>query len=143
MAMVYPFKKYNYDLQIDGASVGGFSEISAPAITIEPIEYREGNFAVNTAGKQPGLVKYDNITLKWGITTSNVLYEWAKEVENGTINRKTVVISLQDDQHKEIAKWTAINAWPTKYTAPDVNATANEVAVEQLELVHEGVTRDK
>jgi phage tail-like protein len=50
---------------------------------------------------------------------------------------------LQDDKHAEIAKWTAINAWPTKYTGPDVNATANEVAVEQLELVHEGITRDK
>jgi len=142
MAMVYPFKKYNYDLQIDGKSVGGFSEISAPAITIEPIEYREGNFAVNTAGKQPGLVKYDNITLKWGMTASDELYKWAKEVEGGTINRKTIVISLKNDVQEEIAKWTAISAWPTKYTGPDVNATASEVAVEQLELVHEGITRD-
>lgn len=142
MAMVYPFKKYNYDLQIDGSSVGGFSEISAPDITIEPIEYREGNFSVNTAGKQPGLVKYGNITLKWGTVSGHTLYDWAKEVENGTITRKTVVISLQDDLHKEIAKWTAISAWPTKYTAPDMNATSNEVAVEQLELVHEGITRD-
>jgi phage tail-like protein len=141
--LVYPFKKYNYDVQVDGASVGGFSEVSAPAITIEPIEYREGNFSVNTAGKQPGLVKYDNITLKWGLTKSDALYKWAKEVEGGTIKRKSVVISLQDDQHKEVAKWTAINAWPTKYTGPDVNATASEVAIEQLELVHEGVTRDK
>jgi len=143
MAMVYPFKKYNYDLQIEGLSLGGFSEISAPDITIEPIEYREGNFSVNTAGKQPGLVKYGNITLKWGIVADDTLYKWAKEVENGTINRKTVTIVLQDDLHNEVAKWTAISAWPTKYTAPDVNATSNEVAVEQLELVHEGITRDK
>jgi len=143
MAMVYPFKKYNYDLQIDGKAVGGFSEISAPAITIEPIEYREGNFAVNTAGKQPGLVKYDNITLKWGLVADDTLYKWAKEVENGTINRKTIVISLKNDVQEEVAKWTAINAWPTKYTGPDVNATASEVAIEQLELVHEGITRDK
>ncbi len=143
MAMVYPFKKYNYEVTIDGNKVGGFSEVSAPDISSDPIEYREGNFAVNTVGKQPGLVKYGNITLKWGITDSMELYKWMKEVEGGTINRKTVVISLLDDTHAEVAKWTVISAWPTKYTAPDFNATSNEVAVETLELAHEGVTRDK
>lgn len=143
MAMVYPFKKYNYNVSIEGLSVGGFSEVSAPDISSDPIEYREGNFAVNTVGKQPGLVKYENITLKWGMTESMVLYNWMKEVEGGTINRKTVVISLQDDTQAEIAKWTVISAWPTKYTATDFNATSNEVAVETLVLAHEGVTRDK
>ncbi|MDR1753574.1 MAG: phage tail protein [Eubacterium sp.] len=143
MAMVYPFKKYNYEVLVDGAAVGGFSEVSAPDITIEPIEYREGNFAVNTAGKQPGLVKYGNVTLKWGITTDQTLYNWVKEVEGGVINRKTVTISLMDDLQQEVAKWTMISAWPTKYTAPDMNATSNEVAVEQVEFVHEGLTRDK
>ena len=143
MAMVYPFKKYNYEVTIDGKKVGGFSEVSAPDISSDPIEYREGSFAVNTVRKQPGLVKYGNITLKWGLTDSMELYNWMKEVEGGTINRKTVVISLLDDTHAEVAKWTAISAWPTKYTAPDFNATSNEVAVETLELAHEGVTRDK
>ncbi len=143
MAMVYPFKKYNYDVTIDGKAVGGFSEVSAPDISSDPIEYREGNFAVNTVAKQPGLIKYGNITLKWGMTGSMELYNWMKEVEQGTINRKTVVISLHDDKQAEIAKWTVISAWPTKYTAPDFNATSNEVAVETLELAHEGVTRDK
>lgn len=143
MAMVYPFKKYNYTVMIDGKEVGGFSEVSAPDISSDPIEYREGNFAVNTVGKQPGLIKYSNVTLKWGMTTSKDLYNWMKEVEGGTINRKTVVISLKDDtQKKELAKWTIISAWPTKYTAPDFNATSNEVAIESLELANEGVTRD-
>lgn len=143
MAMVYPFKKYNYSVTIDGTEVGGFSEVSAPDVSSDPIEYREGNFAVNTVGKQPGLVKYGNVTLKWGMTSSMELYNWMKEVENGTVNRKTVVISLQDDLHNEIAKWTIISAWPTKYTAPDFNASNNEIAIESLELAHEGVTRDK
>lgn len=143
MAMVYPFKKYNYEVSIEGISVGGFSEVSAPDISSDPIEYREGNFSVNTVGKQPGLIKYENITLKWGMTESTELYNWMKEVEEGTINRKTVVISLHDDTHAEIAKWTVISAWPTKYTATDFNATSNEVAVETLVLAHEGVTRDK
>ncbi len=143
MAMVYPFKKYNYEVTIDGKVAGGFSEVSAFDISTDPIEYREGNFPVNTAGKQPGLMKYGNITLKWGMTASMELYNWMKEVEGGTIKRKTVVISLHDDLQKEIAKWTVISAWPAKYTVPDFNATGNEVAIETLELAHEGVTRDK
>ncbi|MCQ5128643.1 phage tail protein [Butyricicoccus faecihominis] len=143
MASIYPFKKYNYDVSIDGKSVGGFSEVSAPDVTIDPIEYREGNFKANTAGKQPGLVKYGNVTLKWGTTAVTDLYNWAKEVEHGTINRKTVTISLLSDTGDELAKWSLTDAWPTKYTAPDFNATNNEVAIESLELVHEGLTREK
>lgn len=143
MANIYPFKKYNYDLSIDGKSVGGFSEVSAPDVTIDPIEYREGNFKMNTPGKQPGLVKYGNVTLKWGLTDSHTLYDWAKEVEHGTINRKTVTISLLSDTGEELAKWSLTDAWPTKYTAPDFNATSNEVAIESLELAHEGLTREK
>lgn len=143
MTMGYPFGKYNYDVSIDGKSVGGFSEVSAPDISSDPIEYREGNFVVNMVEKQPGLIKYGNVTLKWGMTSSMELYNWMKEVESGIIKRKTVVISLHDDQQAEIARWILISAWPTKYMAPDFNATGNEVAVETLELAHEGVTREK
>jgi phage tail-like protein len=143
VALVYPFKKHNYEVRVDGKAVGGFSEVNVPDITIEPIKYREGNFAVNTAVKQPGLVKYGNVTLKWGVTTDRTLYTWVKEVEGGTITCKTVTISLLDDLQNELAKWTVLSAYPTKYTAPDMNATTNEIAVEQVELTHQGLTRDK
>lgn len=144
MAIVYPFKKYNYKVTINGKEAGGFSEVSAPDISSDAIEYREGNFAVNTVGKQPGLIKYGNITLKWGMTSSMEMYNWMKEVEGGKVTRKTVVISLYDDtQKKEIANWTVNSAWPTKYTAPDLNASGNEVAIESLELAHEGIVRNK
>ncbi|GHV42941.1 phage tail protein [Clostridia bacterium] len=145
MAMVYPFKKYNYELQIDGVKVAGFSEVSSPDITVDPLELREGNCPANSPGEQPGLVKYGHATLKWGLTTDTSLYKWLNAVESGGADiaaiQKTVVISLHDDKRREIAKWMIVNAWPTRYTAPDLNATSNEVAVEQLELVHEGITR--
>lgn len=138
--MVYYYK---YKVMIDGRVVGEFSEVSAPDIYSDPIEYREGDFAVNTVDKQPGLVKYDNITLRYGMAKSMDLYNWVKEVEGGIVNRKTVVISLQDDKQMEIAKWTVISAWPTRYIAPACNAIDKESAVETLELAHEGVTRDR
>lgn len=142
-AMVYPFKKYNYEVKIDNMNVAGFSEVSATDITIDPIEYREGNMKVKTAGKQPGIVKYGNVTLKWGMTESMELYQWAQDVAAGKIERKTITITLKDDEQTETAAWQLISAWPTKYTAADMNATSNEVAIETMEFVTEGITRTK
>lgn len=141
--IIYPYKKYNYKVLIDNKEEAGFSEVSAPDITSDPVEYREGNMAGVTPGKQPGILKYSNVTLKRGTTDSKVFVDWMKDIQNGKATRKTVVITLMDDEMKEVASWQLTKAWPTKYTAPDFNATSNEVAIESLELVTEGITRTK
>ena len=68
--IIYPYKKYNYKVLIDQAEAAGFSEVSSPDITADPIEYREGNMSGKTPGKQPGILKYSNVTLKRGTTGS-------------------------------------------------------------------------
>ena len=141
--IIYPYKKYNYKVLIDGKEEAGFSEVSSPDITSDPVEYREGSMAGKTPGKQPGILKYSNVTLKRGTTESQVFVDWMKEIQNGKAPRRTVVITLMDDEMKEVASWQLEKAWPTKYTAPDFNATSNEVAIESLELVCEGITRTK
>lgn len=141
--IVYPYKKYNYKVLIDGKEEAGFSEVSSPDITSDPVEYREGSMAGKTPGKQPGILKYSNVTLKRGTTESQVFVDWMKEIRNGKAPRRTVVITLMDDKMKEVASWQLEKAWPTKYSAPDFNATSNEVAIESLELVCEGITRTK
>ncbi len=141
--IIYPYKKYNYKVLIDNSEEAGFSEVSAPDITSDPVEYREGNMAGITPGKQPGIIKYSNVTLKRGTTDSQAFVTWMKTVLEGKVERKTVVITLLDDAMGEVASWQLEKAWPTKYTAPDVNATSNEVAIESLELVCEGVSRIK
>ncbi len=141
--IIYPYKKYNYKVLIDNSEEAGFSEVSAPDITSDPVEYREGNMAGITPGKQPGIIKYSNVTLKRGATESQAFVTWMKTVLEGKVERKTVVITLLDDAMGEVASWQLEKAWPTKYTAPDVNATSNEVAIESLELVCEGVSRIK
>lgn len=141
--IIYPYKKYNYKVLLDNTEEAGFSEVSAPDITSDPVEYREGNMAGRTPGKQPGLMKYSNVTLKRGTTESQVFVTWMKDIQDGKATRKTVVITLMDDEMNEVASWQLEKAWPTKYTAPDFNATSNEVAIESLELVTEGVTRIK
>ncbi|BDF71437.1 phage tail protein [Oscillospiraceae bacterium] len=146
MAMVYPFKKYNYSVQVDGRSIGGFQEITAPDVTSDPIEYRAGYAPVGgvgrTDGQPSGLNRYGNVTLKWGITSSSDFYNWFKEIESGQIIRKNLTISLVDDAGTEVAKWTLESAWPTKFVAPDFNVANAENAIELIELAHEGVTRD-
>lgn len=142
--IIYPYKKYNYKVVIDGKEEAGFSEVSAPDISSDPVEYREGNMKGMTAIKQPGIIKYSNVTLKNGVTKSQVFMDWMKTVLSGQVKRKTVVITmLDDDASTEVASWQLEKTWPTKYTAPDLNATSNEVAIESLELVTEGVTRTK
>ena len=138
--MPYPYGKFRYKVEIDGLEAGGFSEVSGFDASIDVIEYREGDM-VQTPMKIPGLKKYGNITLKQGLTTSKVLYDWIIAGVNGAVDRKTITITLLDDEEAPAASWQVINAWPTKYTAPDFNATSSEVAIETLEIAHEGMTR--
>lgn len=136
----YPHGKFRYKVEIDGLDAGGFSEVSGFDASIDVIEYREGDM-VQTPMKIPGLKKYGNITLKQGLADSMVLYEWLIAGVNGAVDRKTITITLLDEEEAPAASWQVINAWPTKYTAPDFNATSSEIAIETLEIAHEGMTR--
>ena len=138
--MPYPYGKFRYKVEIDGLEAGGFSEVTGFDASIDVIEYREGDM-VQTPLKIPGLKKYGNITLKQGVTTSTVLYDWIIAGVNGAVERKTLTITLLDEEEAPAASWQVINAWPTKYTAPDFNATSSEVAIDTLEIAHEGMTR--
>lgn len=140
---VDPYRSARFLLEIDGITRAGFTECTIPDSTQDPIEYREGNEAF-TVRKIPGLIKYGNISLKWGITDSSMeLYEWRKQVEECKMKdaRRNVAVVLLDDEGSAKARWEFLLAWPTKYDAPDLNSTANEVAVENLEIAHEGMTR--
>lgn len=108
--------------------------------SVDVMEYRAGDM-VQTPMKIPGLKKYSNIILKQGLVDSMVFYEWIAEGVNGAIQRKTITITLLDEEETPEASWQVINAWPAKYTAPDLNATSSEVAIETLEIAHEGMTR--
>lgn len=137
-----PYKNFRFLVEIDGIVQAGFSEAAIPDSSQDPIEYREGN-EVPTARKLPGLVKYGNLSLKWGITDSLELYEWRKLVEQGKMSdaRRNIAVILMDEEGNPKSRWEFVEAWPSKYDAPDLNATGNEIAVENLEIVHEGMTR--
>lgn len=138
--MAYPHGRFRYKVEIDGLDAGGFSEVSGFDLSIDVMEYREGD-SVQTPMKMPGLRKYSNIVLKQGLADSMVLYDWITTGVDGAVERKTITITLLDEEEAPAASWQVINAWPTRYTAPDFDARASEVAIETLEIAHEGMTR--
>lgn len=139
---VDPYRNCRYRVEIDGIDQGGFREVTIGDTTQDPIEYREGN-EVATVRKIPGLIKYGNVTLKWGITDSMDLYNWRKEIEDGKVKdaRKNMAIILIDQAGDEKCRWNFSNAWPSKYDPGDLNATADEILIDTLEVVHEKMER--
>lgn len=136
-----PYRNFRFRVEIEGVQQAGFSEVTGFDASIDIIEYREGDMTT-TPRKLPGLSKYSNITLKWGVTDSTEMYEWIEQaLIEGTIERKSITIIALDEEGNDVATWQVIEAWPVKYVAPDFNATGSEVAIELLEIAHEGMTR--
>ena len=138
-----PFRGFKFRVEIDGIQRAGFREASGLDSSQDPIDYREGDDKTMTIRKLPGLKKFSNIVLKRGITDDMDLWKWRKQVMDGKIKdaRKHGSIILMDDEGNDKARWDFVEGWPTKWTGPSFNATGNEVAIETLELAHEGVDR--
>lgn len=142
MAQKNPYKNYRFLVEIDGIVQAGFKEVTIPDSSQDPIDYREGNDQP-TVRKIPGLIKYGNVSLKVGMTDSMELYNWRKLVEDGKTDdyRKNMAIILINEQGDPKGRWEFSDAWPTKYDAPDLNATDNNIAIEAIDIVHQGMKR--
>lgn len=137
---VDPYRNFNFLVEIEQITQAGFSDCSGFSASNDPIEYREGG--ENTfVRKLPGLTKFTNVTLKWGLTDSHELYDWFKDVTQGKIQRRNGSIVALDLDGSEKVRWNFTNAWPTKYDAPDFTAKGNDVAIDMLELAIETLER--
>lgn len=137
-----PLRNFRFRLEIDQITQGYFSEVNIGDTTTGAIDYRKGTEPTHVR-KLPGLTKYGNITLKWGVTDSMELYEWHKKIVSGGIEdqRKTVKIVVIDEAGADKASFLVSEAWPTKYDPSDLNGKANEIFIELLELVNDGIER--
>jgi len=142
MARKNPYKNYRFLVEIDGIVQAGFKEVTIPDSSQDPIDYREGSDQP-TVRKIPGLIKYGNVSLKVGVTDSMELYNWRKLVEDGKTDeyRRNMAIILINEQGDPTGRWEFSDAWPSKYDAPDLNATENNIAIEAIDIVHEGMKR--
>lgn len=137
-----PYGGYNFYVEWNGIIHAGFRECSGLSSSQRAVEYREGTDPT-TVRKIPGLNSYNNITLKRGTTNNGELWQWRQSIMKGNVDRREVSIVILDETGTEKIRWNLTNCWPTTWSAPDLNATSDEVAIETLELVHEGVTVDK
>jgi len=137
-----PYRNFRFRLELDGIETGAFSEATIPDSTTDPVDYREGNDATHQR-KLSGLTKYGNVTLKKGIIDNMELYDWRKSIEDSGAagNRKNISLILVDEEGNDKSRWDIVEAWPTKYDPSDFSAKGNEVLIETLEIVHEGITR--
>ena len=137
-----PYRNFRFRIEIDGIQAAGFSEVSIDPTTTDVVEYREGTDATHVR-KLSGLTKHGNVTLKRGVTGSLELFNWHKQIVSGQLaaNRKKVVIVVQDESGADQARYVVSEAWPIKYDPGDLNAKGNDVFIETLELVNEGVER--
>ena len=95
MAMdAYPYKGFRFKIEIGGTVVAGFNEVSSFDATIDVVEYREGDASDITPRKQPGLIKYNNVSFKRGIIDAIEFYTWLDNVHQAKIERKDISIHL-------------------------------------------------
>jgi phage tail-like protein len=139
-----PYRQFRFRVEIDGITQAGFSEVTFGDSTTEVIENREGT-EPPVFRKLSGLTRYGNITLRWGITDSMDLYHWRQQVIDSGAGkaRKNMSIILIDETGADKARWDISNAWPARYVPPHFSGKDDDVAIETLEIVHEGFRRVK
>jgi phage tail-like protein len=136
-----PYKAFNFLVEIDGIGQAAFSEVGGLESETAVIEYRVGGEKVNWVRKLPGLTKFGNIVLRRGVTQNADLWNWRMSIVEGVIDRRNGSIVLLDDKRTEVVRWQFRNGWICKWEGPTLNAKANEVAIETIEIAHEGLER--
>ena len=137
---VDPYRGFNFLVEIDGITQAGFQEVDGLDSSTDTIDYREGTDPLHFR-KLAGLNKNSPITLKRGITDSAELWQWRRTVIEGAPQRKNGSIILRDQTGVEKIRWNFLNAWPSKWSGPSLNAATSGVAIETLEITHEELAK--
>jgi phage tail-like protein len=141
MATAYPLPKFHFQVKWEPGVRVGFTEVTGLDIQIEAIEYREGSSPEYSKIKMPGLHKFSNLTLKRGtIAGDSDFFKWINTTQLNTVERRDIIISLLNEAHEPVMSWKAIQAFVIKFAASDLKSDGNEVAIETIEVAHEGLT---
>lgn len=135
----YPLPVFHFQVQWGGTNLA-FAEVSGLNIENQAIEYRDGLSPVYSVKKMPGIPKYGNITMKRGVAPNdNEFFDWLNEIKLNKVDRRDLTISLLNEEHEPVMSWKATGAFPVKIEGPGLKATGNEVAIESIEVAHEGL----
>jgi phage tail-like protein len=135
-----PVRVFNFRVELDGLAVASFSEVSGLAADGDPVDYREGKDPTNNVRKLQGLRKFPPLRFMRGYTQDDTLWQWYLKIAQGVDERRNGSVILMNEAHVDVLSWNFINAWINKIEGPSLNATGNQVAIEAMELHHEGLT---
>jgi phage tail-like protein len=137
----WPLPKFYFKVDFGSSTDVPFQEVSGLDLEAQTIEYKPGNSPNFSTTNMPGIAKVGRVTMKKGVfAKDNKFFDWYNKIKMNTNERQTVVIRLCDEEGNTTMEWTLANAWPVKISSTDMNADANEVAVESIEFSHEGLT---
>lgn len=140
MSLTYPLVSSSFEVNWGGIKIG-FTEVSGLDVETDVVEYRHGASPEHSKVKMPGMKKYSNITLKRGtFTGDNEFYEWWNSIKLNTVERRDITIKLLNEERVPVLVWKVQNAWPSKIQSTGLKADASEVAIESMEIAHEGLT---
>lgn len=141
-----PYGNYYFALEIkDGGGsveVAHFVEASGLKTTATVFEIEEGGLNGRTH-KRPGQSKWDNVVLRYATNSSTFLLEWRDKFLQDQFEERTSYsgsISLKNNHGDVVRRWHFTNAWPVSWEGPSLNATGSELAIETLEIAHDGLT---
>jgi phage tail-like protein len=135
-----PFRGFNFQVDIDGIGSGSFSEVSGLTADGDAVDYREGADPINNVRKLQGLRKFPMIVMKRGYIQNDELWQWYARIYSGQDDRRNGSIVLMNEQRTPVMRWHFENAWINKIEGPSLKAAGNEVAIESMEICHEGLT---
>ncbi|WP_371195673.1 phage tail protein [Glaciecola sp. SC05] len=137
---LWPMPKFYFQVKWD-SKVMSFQEVSGLDAESQTIEYRADNSNMFSTVKMPGIQTSGNVTMKKGVCKSDdKFWDWFSQIKMNTIKRLPMTISLLDETGAPTMVWKLVNAWPTKITGTDLKSDGNEVAIESIEIAHEGLT---
>ncbi len=140
---MYPLTTLHFHVSWgDSQNTSSFSEVSGLTMEADAVDYRGGDDKSLSVMKIPGLRKYGNVTFKRGIVPAESgagLVDWYSSISAGSVDRRTVTVSLLNEERKPVMTWKIRNAWPVKIEGPGLKGSGNEIAIESMEIVHEGV----
>ena len=134
-----PYAGFNFTVTVEGSEPAAFATVIVPTVEIDVVEYRDGNDRANQPRQVVGLTKYTNLVLKRGIATRPDLWAWFDQVRQGTIDRRTVVVTLLNEERNPVMVWKLHKCLPIKWVGPTLSAHESEVAIEEIELAVEGL----
>jgi phage tail-like protein len=138
-----PYFGYNFAVELDGITRMGFKGATGLDSSTTATKYREGTDPTLTQRQLPAMLNHSAITLTRGITDDRALWDWRNDIAKGKGTRHDISIILRDDLGEERIRWNVRNAFPTKWSGPAFDATSDAVAIETLELTHEGIEVQK